>query len=115
MERRFVPLKGCFAVATLVIARDGPVPIRDLVAIEAEFLSTSGDPCEGSAEPKWVRTQVKETNPASVHADQCPASRARGGWFDGNEQATVRAHPGAQHTRSGFGQAGTGSLRHPRP
>jgi len=95
MERRFVPLKGCFAGATLVITRDGPVPIRDLVAIEAEFLSTSSDPCEGNAEPKWVRTQVQvnETNPASVHADQCPASRARGGWFDGNEQATVRAHP----------------------
>ena len=44
MERRLVPLKGCFAGATLVITRDGPVPIRDLVAVEAEFLSTSGDP-----------------------------------------------------------------------
>ena len=114
MERRFVPLKGCFAVATLVITRDGPVPIRDLVAIEAEFLSTSGDPCGGRrrAEMGEDAGHRRPTRPQST-----PTSAPHLGHVVGGSTGTNRPQSGhtrgAQHAgsppRSGFGGAGSDS------
>src|SRR5664279_5200777 len=109
MERRLVPLKGCFAVATLVITRDGPVPIRDLVAIEAKFLSTSGDPAEGDAERKWARTQVTGDQPGL--SPRRPMPRISGTWWVVRRERTghspgTPAAPSTPGRRPGRGSEG---------